>query len=94
MLTSNHYIKCTEQYKIILKIFHKYARTLGFRGWGYFLSSNFNSQKFKVSPGIYLNTCKYNVWGINLERKGMLLHKIGVEKLSSFLLDKYVVYDF
>ena len=54
--------------------------------WGYFFLSNFNSQKFKFSPGIHLNTCKYNVWGMQLERKVMRLHKIKVEK-SSFLLN-------
>ena len=61
---------------------------------GVFLSSNFNSQKFKVSPGIHLNTCKCNVWGIKLDRKVMRLHKILVEKLSSFLLNKYAVHNF
>ena len=37
VLKSNPNIKCTKQNKNILKILHDYARTLGFRGWGYFL---------------------------------------------------------
>ena len=45
--------------------------------------SSFTSQKGKVSPGIDLNTWKYNVWGIKLETKVMRLHKIQVEKISS-----------
>ena len=61
---------------------------------GVFLLSNFNSLKFKVSPGIHLNTYKYTVWGIKLEKKVMRLHKIQVEMLSSFLLNKYAVHDF
>ena len=61
---------------------------------GVFLSSNFISQKFKVSPCIHLSTCKYNCLGIKLERKVMCLFKIRVEKLSNFLLNKYDVDDF
>ena len=62
-----------------IKILHNYARTLGFRGWGYFCDQNFISQKVKVSPGIHLNTWKYNVWGIKPETKVLRLHKIQVE---------------
>ena len=49
---------------------------------GVFLWPNFISQKVKVSPGIHLNTWKYNVWGIKLATKVMRLHKIQVEKIS------------
>ena len=68
---------------------HNYVRTLGFRGWGYFLWPNFISQKVKVSPSIHLNKCKYYVCGIKLETKVMRLHKIRVEKkcaVNSFWL--------
>ena len=49
---------------------------------GYFLRPNFISQKVKVSPDIHLNTLRYNVKGIKLATKVMLLHKIQVEKIS------------
>ena len=49
---------------------------------GVFLSTNFISQKVKVSPGIHLNTWKYNVRGIKLATKVIRLHKIQVEKIS------------
>ena len=52
------------------------------------------SQKFKVSSCIRLKTWKHNVCGIKLEMKVMHLHKIHVEKISLFLLNKYVVHDF
>ena len=39
----------------------------------------------------YLNTCKYRVCGIKLERKVMRLHKIRVEKISLFHLKKCAV---
>ena len=41
----------------------------------------FISQKVIVSPCIHLNTWKYNVRGIKLETKVMLLHKNQVEKI-------------
>ena len=63
---------------------HNYARTLGFRGWGYFFLQNFISQKVKVSSSIHLNACTYYVCGIKLETKLMRLHKIWVEKMSLF----------
>ena len=44
--------------------------------------NNFFSQKVKVSPGIHLNTWKYNAWGIKLATKVIRLHKIQVEKIS------------
>ena len=47
---------------------------------GYFCDKNIISQKVKVSPGIHLNTWKYNVRGIKLATKVMRLHKIQVEK--------------
>ena len=43
---------------------------------------------------IRLKTWKYNVCGIKLEMKVMCLHKIHVELISSFFLNKYVVHDF
>ena len=46
--------------------------------------TNFISQKVKVSPGIH----------IDLETKVMRLHTIWVEKISSFLLNKYAVHGF
>ena len=52
------------------------------------------SQKFKVSPGIHLNTWKYNVWDIKPATKVMRLHKIQVEKTSELLLNKYAVHNF
>ena len=52
------------------------------------------SQKFKVSPGIHLNTWNYSVRSINLETKVMCLHKIWVEKISLFLLNTYAVHGF
>ena len=61
---------------------------------GIFFVIKFYLQKFKVSLGIYLNTWKCNVCGIKLETKVMRLHKIHVEKTSSFLLNKYAVHDF
>ena len=61
---------------------------------GVFLSSNFISQKFKISPGIHLNICKCNVVGIKLKRKMMRLHKIWAVKFSSFLRNTYAVHDF
>ena len=46
------------------------------------------SQSFiEYSP----NTCKYYVCGIKLEKKGMRLHKIRVEKISLFRLKKCLV---
>ena len=73
---------------------HNYARTLGFRGWGYFLSPNFISQKVKVSSSIHLNTCKYYVCGIKRETKVLRLHKIQIEKISLFHLKNCVANDF
>ena len=73
------------------EIFHNYAMTLGFRGLGYFLRPNFISQKVKFSSSIYLNACKYYVCGIKREMKVMLLHKIRVEKISLFHLQKCAV---
>ena len=52
------------------------------------------TEKFKVSPCICLKTWKYNVCRIQLEIKVMRLHKIHVEYISSFFLNKYVVHDF
>ena len=43
-------------------------------------------RKSKVSSSIHLNTCKYYVCSIKLEKKGMRLHKIQVEKISLFHL--------
>ena len=54
----------------------------------------FFSQKVKVSPGIHLDTWKYNVCSIKLKTKLISLRKIEVEKISSFLLNKYAVHDF
>ena len=48
--------------------------------------TKFYFTKSQVSPGIHLNTSKYNVWGIKLETKVMRLQKIQVEKISSFFL--------
>ena len=76
---------------IFLKILHNSARTLGFRGWGYFLRPNFISQKVKISSSIHLNTCKYFVCDTKLEMKVMLLHTIRVEKISLFHLKKCAV---
>ena len=59
-----------------------------------FLLPNLISQKGNVSPGIHLNTWKYNVWGIKLETKLMRLHKIHVEKIPSPLLNTYDVHNF
>ena len=61
---------------------------------GVFFLQNFISQKFKVSPRIRLKIWKYHVCGIKLEMKAMCLHKIHVEKISSFLLNEYVGHDF
>ena len=63
-------------------------------GVGYFLRLNFNSKKDKVSPGIHLNTWKYNTSSIKLETKMMHLHKIQAQKISLFLVNKYVAHDF
>ena len=41
--------------------------------------AKFNSQKVKVSQSIHLNTWKYNVCGIKLEKKEMGFHKNRVE---------------
>ena len=49
---------------------------------------------YLVLPGIHLNTWKYNVWGIKLEKKVIRLHKIQGEKISSLLLNKYAVHNF
>ena len=94
VLKSNPYIKCTEQNKTILKIFHNYAMTLWFRGWGYFYRPNFISQKVIVSSGIHQSRWKYNVCDIKLETKVMRLHTFLVEKIASFLQNKYAVHDF
>ena len=77
-----------------MKILHNYAKTLGFRGWGYILLPNFISQKVKVLSSIHLNTCKYYICGIKLETKVMSLHKFRVEKISVFHIKKRAVNDF
>ena len=56
--------------------------------------ANLISQKFKVSPCFPIKALEYNVCGIKLEMKVMLLHKIHVEYSSSFPLNKYAVHDF
>ena len=61
---------------------------------GIFFVTNFFSKKFKISPCIRLKTWKYNACGIKLEMKVMRLHKIHLELISSFLLNKCVVHDF
>ena len=61
---------------------------------GVFLLPNFISQKVKVSPGMHLNKWKYNVCSMKLKTKMISLHKIKVEKISSFLLNMYEVHDF
>ena len=61
---------------------------------GKFFVTKFISQKVRVSLGIHLNTWTNNVCGIKLETKAMCLHKIRVERISSFLLNMYAVHDF
>ena len=56
---------------------------------GVFLRPHFISQKVKVSSSIHLNTCKYYVCGIKLEKK--VMHKIRVEKIPLFHLKKCTV---
>ena len=63
-------------------------------GGRYFLGPNFISQKVKVLPDTHLNTSKYSVCSIKLEKKVMSLPKIEVLKDSSFPLNKYAVHNF
>ena len=56
--------------------------------------TNLLSQKFNISPSIRLKIWKYNVCGKKLEMKVLRLHKIHVEYISSFLLNKCAVHDF
>ena len=53
---------------------------------GAFFFTKFILQKVKVSSSIHLNTCKYYVCGIKLEKKVMRLHKIRVEKIQRSVL--------
>ena len=89
MLKSNPYIKCTKQNKNILKILYNYARTL-IRGGGIFVTKFYftESQSFVEYS---INTCKYYVCGIKLEKKVRRFHKIRVEKTSMFHLKKCAV---
>ena len=63
----------------------------GLKGLGVFFVIKFY---FTEIQSFSWYTCKYNVWGIKFERKVMRFHEIRVEKLSSFLLNKYAVHDF
>ena len=46
------------------------------------------------SPDTDLNTLKCSICRIKLETKMISLHKLEVEKISSFLLNNYAVHDF
>ena len=53
--------------------------------------TKFYFTEVKVSSSIHLNTCNNYVRGIKLEKKVMRLHKIRVEKISLFHLEKCAV---
>ena len=53
--------------------------------------NKFFFEESQSSSSIHLNTCKYYVCGIKLEKKVMRLHKIRVEKISLFHLKKCAV---
>ena len=61
---------------------------------GVFFVTKFYFTESLVSSSIHLNTCKYYVCGIKLEKKVMRLHKIWVEKIPLFHLKKCAVNKF
>ena len=65
-------------------------------GWGIFCDHMYVVflQKGSVLLGFYLNTWKYNVCSIKLERKVLCLHKIRVLNIPLFLVNGYFVHNF
>ena len=47
-----------------------------------------------VSSGIHPYTCEFNVCSLKFEMNVMPLHKIRVNKISLFLVNRYAVLDF
>ena len=80
-----------------MNVFRKYCISMpGLQGLGggVVFVTKFYFTEVKISPGTHQNTWKYNVCSLKRETKMMSLHKIEVENVSSFLLNKYAIHDF